>query len=484
MHFLTIDKLKPNMILGRDIISSNRDHMLVKGVKLTDAYIDYMKTKGYLGAYISEPGTEDICPVEPVKPETFMESVEAVEKANIGKILTVSAKVVAEVSALELLSIDLLDLRSYDDYTYHHSVNVAVYSVAVGKYMGLSDKDLLLLCQAGLCHDLGKSKISLDIINKAGKLTEAEYEEIKKHPRYSYDILHDNPDVSAIVRQAVLFHHENENGTGYPMGKSEADIPLFAKIIHAVDVFDALTTRRPYKEPYSSSMAIDYLHGGKDILFDRRIIDAIDNIIPLYPPGMDVTLSNDEVAVVVSHSNNPQRPVVRILDSRVTVDLSKSEAYRDVFIVKANILPQDYTSAIEKFNETKRDTELAKKKLMIVDDSSLSIMQAKAAFSENEYEISTYQSALEVINAIHDNGAPDLLLADIDMPVMNGINLVNSLNKNGTLTFPVIFLTSICNRETVLKCHECGAVDYILKPANHTYLRERVKYALDGQEQL
>ena len=311
MRFIATSMLEPGMLLGRDIVSPSKSFMLKKGVELTADYISYLSEKGYLGAYIAEPGTLDIEVEGPITLETLSEGIKAVEKADIGGLMSSAKKIVHDITSLNRLSIDLIDLRSFDDYTYRHSINVAIYAVAVAKYMGMSDEDLVHMAEAGICHDLGKQRIPIEIINKPDRLTDEEFAEIKRHPRYSYEMIADKYEIPSIVRQAVLCHHENENGSGYPLGKTGDELSLFAKILHAVDVYDALISRRVYKDPYTPVEAFEYIIGGKGILFNEEVVDAMRMVIPTYPIATDVHLSTGEQAVVVGHTNNPLRPIVR-----------------------------------------------------------------------------------------------------------------------------------------------------------------------------
>lgn len=483
MRFAPVMSLEPGMILGKDIVNTRHNFMLKKGVALTDAYIQFLREKGYIGAYIVDEATKDIVVEDPISSTTLYAGVEAVESGKVDDIIKVATNIVSEVSALEHLSVDLLDLRSFDDYTYHHSVNVAVYAVAVGKYMGLADNNLTMLCQAGICHDLGKNRIPLSILNKPGRLTDEEFETIKSHPQMSYDILYNNPEISALVRQAVLCHHENENGSGYPLGKEGKQIPLLAKIIHAVDVYDALTSKRPYKDPYAPVDAFDYLVGGCGILFDQSVVEAMQHVIPMYPPGVDVLLSNGENAVVVSQTSDFRRPIVRIIEKKIDVNLKTDEKYKEVFIASSGILPLDYVGTITELNESrlKAPTKLAT--ILIVDDSVISLKQTEAALKSDKYKILTLQSGTAAINYIRAKGKPDVLIIDIDMPVMNGIATVKSLRSQGLAGYPIIFLTAMSSAEVVLKCRDAGCADYIVKPAKPTYIKERVAFALDRNEE-
>lgn len=479
MRFVTSDELECGMILARDIVNSEYSFMLKKGVTLTDDYIRYLRTRGYLGAYIIDSVSDDINVEDPISFSTLTDGIKAVKNSDIEGLMMSARQIVADISKMERLSIDMFDLRSFDDYTYHHSVNVAVYAVAVGLYMGMSNEEVMELCQAGICHDLGKQKISLDILNKPGTLTDEEYAEIKKHPKYSYDILYDNPEISSGVRQAVMCHHENENGSGYPLGKEGNELSLMTKIIHAVDVYDALISRRPYKAPYTPVEAFEYLIGGIDILFNRQVVEAMRSVIPAYPLATEVHLSTGEKALVVEHTEDTLRPVVRIIEGGETIDLSES-VNAGIRIISEKIASTDNAGAVDKLNEERQAVKSRKLDIMVVDDSYLSLEQTATALSEDDYNIITLQSGLAAINFIKAKGIPDLIIMDIEMPSLSGVSTVESIRSMGYNEVPIIFLTSKNDKATVLKCREVNAKDYIIKPVRPAYLRARVAIALDA----
>ncbi len=478
MRFIAVDDLKPGMRLGRKIINQKKSSMLEKGIILSKFHIDKLKESGYMGAYIADEFSEDIEIQETVLERHIERGIDAVASQNIGDIMDVAETLVEDICSLERISVDMVDLRSYDDYTYHHSVNVAIYAVAVGTWMGMPDSQLQELCVAALCHDLGKSQISADIVNKRGRLTDEEFELIKRHPQYGYDMLYMDNFIPAVVRQAVLCHHENENGSGYPLGKAGNAIPLYAKIIHAVDVYDALTSRRPYKEPYAPVEALEYMVGGIDILFNKKVVEAMQNVIPAYPPGMEVGLSNGERGVVVAHTARAGRPRIKLFDTGMEIDLLNDLDYMTVFITSSGILKQH--SGVKELNENRGKPKAPerRKTILVVDDSSIALRQAKLAL-ENEYDVVTLESGKACINYVSAKGAPDLIIMDIDMPGLNGVLTVEMLKEMKIKDLKVVFLTAIANKEIVVRCNKAGAKDYILKPVNPIYLRERVKIALD-----
>lgn len=476
MRFVSTPKLQSGMILGRDIIRDATLPMLKKGIILTDDYIKYFKDNGYMGVYILDNFSKDIEVEDTIRPEVVKQGIKAVSENNVGELVDTAVQIVNDIMQKDDLSVDLFDLRSFDDYTYHHSVNVAVYAVAVGRKMNLDKENIKYLSQAAIAHDLGKSKIPKEILNKHGKLTDEEYKIMQDHPKKSVEILNGSSTISAYVKQAVLMHHENENGSGYPLHKEGAEIPLLAKIIHAVDVYDALTSRRPYKDPYAPADAYDYLEGGAGILFDQSVLKVMEEVIPAFPPGLDVLLSNGEKGIVAKHTKDAKRPIIKIYPEGKLVNLLEDPQYKNVSIKASGVLEADYVGEVEELNEGKQRKQM-KKTVGIVADL-MSSGHLEDALSMN-YKTKVFHSGMELMNFLRDNDSPDLLIIDLKLPDTTGIDLVNNL-KDLVVGFPpFIFVSDSMDRTTVFNSLKAGATDFIAKPINPTYLRTRVERAIN-----
>lgn len=139
-------------------------------------------------------------------------------------------------------------LQSADDYTYRHNIGVGVIATLLGKWLSLSEEDLTALTIAATLHDIGKTKIPTEILNKPGKLTKAEYETVKKHTVYGYEILKNTEGVSHKISLVALQHHEREDGRGYPLGLKGSKISYFSKIVAVADVFHAMSSNRVYHD--------------------------------------------------------------------------------------------------------------------------------------------------------------------------------------------------------------------------------------------
>lgn len=171
-----------------------------------------------------------------------------------------------------------LAVEAKDRYTHGHSENVMKYTIVIGKRLGLSEDDLENVKYAGLLHDVGKIGMSELILNKPGRLTPAEFDEIKKHPTLGANIIADVPFLRPLVPM-VLHHHEFYDGSGYPSGIKGEEIPFGARILAVADAYEAMTSDRPYRRSLSSQAAMEILTSGKGRQFDPNIVDTFCEIL-------------------------------------------------------------------------------------------------------------------------------------------------------------------------------------------------------------
>ena len=169
----------------------------------------------------------------------------------------------------------IMKIAAHDYYTHTHSINVSIYSLSLAKFIGLKDKDLEDMGMSSMLHDLGKSKVDWDIINKNGKLTDAEFNSMKKHPGSGYEIALEMGITDKRVLAGIRSHHEKLDGTGYPDGLKDKEISLFPRIIGVCDVFDALTTKRSYKDAMTSFEAISIMKKHMQGHLDMRLVDTL-----------------------------------------------------------------------------------------------------------------------------------------------------------------------------------------------------------------
>jgi response regulator RpfG family c-di-GMP phosphodiesterase len=173
-----------------------------------------------------------------------------------------------------------LAVEAKDHYTHGHSENVMKYTVVLAKHLGLPDQEIENVKYAGLLHDIGKIGISEFILNKPARLTQNEFDEIKKHPALGAKIIADVPFLQPLV-PLVLHHHEFFDGSGYPDGIGGEEIPFGARILSVADVFEAMTSTRPYRKALSPDVAVKTLVDGKGKQFDPVLVDAFMDVLKL-----------------------------------------------------------------------------------------------------------------------------------------------------------------------------------------------------------
>jgi len=223
-------------------------------------------------------------------------------------------QLVADVIRTPNAVMNLLAARSFDDYIFSHNINVATISIMLGNSMNLSREQLHALGVGALLHDIGRLRIALSIWNKEGELTEAEKREVQQHPVIGYQILEKSKEISDQSKLVVLQHHEKFDGKGYPTGIRNGKISTLARIVAIADVYDALTTKRPYRPALSPYDSVKTLLSSVDNHFDAEILKVFLKKLSLYPPGSAVSLNDHSVAMVVKvNPSSLLRPVVKLL---------------------------------------------------------------------------------------------------------------------------------------------------------------------------
>ena len=353
-RFISVRLLKPDMIIDQAVKDKLGRSLIVRGAKLEDYQIDALQKMGVNGVYIRE-GEED--PEEEKKeveiPKPVREKIEKLTVEDKSKVkLTESVKkrvsegmqyiysnvesehlaeaadsiavdLMKSIEENDAIAVDIGMLKVSDEYTFKHSVDVATIGMVIASKYGMTKKQVHDIGIVGLLHDIGKSKIPNEVLNKAGKLTDEEFAIMRQHPVIGYHILQEKKNVPKEIMEGVLEHHEKINGKGYPIGLSGEKINPYAKVIAVADIYDALVTERPYKKPMTQRDAVEMIMTMTDEI-EINVMKSFLNSVILYPVGSIVQLSNGETAKVVE--NNMQyilRPKVVGLKTGKVYDLAE-----------------------------------------------------------------------------------------------------------------------------------------------------------------
>lgn len=324
MRYLPINQINEDSILAIPVYNDSGSILLNANTVLKRAYLSKLSLLGYAGLYIYDDISEGVFVKELLSEQLKRSTVKALRSFNLDACRLMAHSIVDELLNQSDVSVDMVNIAAFDNYTYVHCINVSVLSVIVGIGMGLNYNQLKHLSEAALLHDIGKVSISLDILNKKEKLTDDEMKIIRSHPEEGYNIIKDNFMISGIVKNAVLSHHENEDGSGYPRQLKGNQIHLYAKIIHVCDVYDALVSNRVYRKAMNPADALEYLMSNCWIMFDVYCVKKIMEYVSPYPTGITVQLSNGKEALVVQQNRiHHLRPKVVVTKTQEEIDLMK-----------------------------------------------------------------------------------------------------------------------------------------------------------------
>lgn len=353
-------QLQPGMKIDQSVVDRLGRNLVTRGAVLDEYVIDSLLKLGIMSVYIQDGEEEEEKVTISPTAQKNIEKLHTDDRAKVKLSNSVRERVAqgiqyiysnAESESLanttdsitrdligaidnnDAMAIDINELKTSDEYTFKHSVDVATISMILAKKQGLSKKEIYEIGVAGLLHDIGKTKVPLEILNKPGRLDDNEFSVMKQHSVYGYKMIKDRPDFNAAISYAVLQHHEKINGKGYPMGVQAGQITKYARILSVADIYDALVTERPYKKAFSQRNAVEMIMSMTGELDMTAMKSFLESMI-LYPVDSIVELSNGEKAKVVK--NNPHyilRPVVVGVESGNVYDLGEDLSCASIIIL-------------------------------------------------------------------------------------------------------------------------------------------------------
>ena len=345
MSVISINNLKPGMIISEDIYSYHGQCLAKRDTVITQQLITHLRFYHVASACVfPDSYSEELLSAQILcGPETYSQHIKKTPefkkfrlhydqkvdflKDNINGFIKNDAELNVDELLNETISLfsknsttismfDMLhNMRQIDDSTYAHSINVSLISRLIGKWVDFSEKDLNILTLCGLLHDIGKAKISNRIIGKPGKLTDEEYEEVKKHPIIGYHLVH-GLNIDQRVKNAVLLHHERFDGRGYPFGLKGYEIDDFSSIIAIADVYDAMTANRCYRNGLCPFEVIAMFENeGLTSFNPKYILTFLQHIANTYINN-EVLLNDGSRGKIILINPKLTRPTVQLTNGR------------------------------------------------------------------------------------------------------------------------------------------------------------------------
>lgn len=325
MRQIKLTKVRPGMILARHLLSGKGQVLLASGVTLTEEYIDKLRALHIKALFIHDARYADIKIPEYLSLETqqralvilstTMERIHDKKTFEMDAICDIASDIVEELILHPSISIQLTGIATHDDYTLAHSLNCAIYTTLLARSCNFTIPQIKEIACGALLHDVGKINVDKKIINKPDRLTEKEFDIIKKHPQSGFNLLVEKRwEISSLVAHMAWQHHEKIDGTGYPRGLKGEEILNYARLLTITDVYEAITGHRPYRKAMTLEEAHNIIFSGLGTTFDEHYGNIFLSKMALYSPGVEVILSSGEQAVVISVSEtSPQKPLVRLL---------------------------------------------------------------------------------------------------------------------------------------------------------------------------
>ncbi len=334
MRIISTKHLESGAVLAKPVYAPDGTILLKSNVILSSGYIKNLKKKNIPSVYVDDSISDGIEINDVIDQELKIEAIKLVKNVinnsspskyvkdkqsfvsneSYGDVRKLIYSITGNLKKNKDSLMNMVEVMSTDISTYTHVVNVSILALLTGRSLGLPESRLNELGTGAIMHDIGRVHIPNEIYVKPSKLTEDEYEEIKKHPVYGYNMIKSNPSISAIVKTIVLMHHEKLDGSGYPLGIKGDKINDYVRIVTICDMFEAMVSEKAYRERIPPYKALELLSARANTQLDFKIYKAFIGNIAIYPAGTGVILNTGEKGLVIDNNRNqPTRPVVKII---------------------------------------------------------------------------------------------------------------------------------------------------------------------------
>ena len=323
VHVLVVDERAVGHRLGQTVYDESGRVLLNAGTALTSAYIASLRHRGYRTVYGMNDLAPDLMFHDAIREETRARATvivrDTLRKAAVGRSIDVHGlrdmvdQILEDLRGNSDVAFSVSTLRSVDEYTFAHSVNVCIFSLILGMSLALDQGAIRQLGIGALLHDIGKMNY-LDLVNKPGRLTPDEFTQMQQHTTDGYEMLRQHNEVHLFSAHVAYQHHERLDGSGYPRGLRNEQILRFARIAAVADVYDAITSDRPYSAGTPPHEAMHVLLSEAGSKFDSYMVRQFAQRIAVYPVGAIVLLADGRIGVVCDQSEDgPSKPRVRVL---------------------------------------------------------------------------------------------------------------------------------------------------------------------------
>ena len=326
MQRMLVSRLMEGMITARNVFSADGIMLLAADKEITAAYIRRLEDLGIYAIYVRNPLCEDVEIPLVISEETRLQSMRTVKRGfevlrnkqgslPIGDVKVLGWKLVSEVLRNRQAMIHLTDIRTHDDYTFAHCVDVATLAVLIASQLGYGEEKLRELAVGALLHDVGKVQVDPFLLNKPESLSDDEMVMMRGHALFGFEILRKHgSEISLPSIHIALQHHEKNDGTGYPRGLKNDEIHEYARIVAVADVYDAVTSDRPYRKALLPHEACEIMKTEGCRHFDPHILPLLLSRIAVYPIGAVVRLNTGDIGVVMHVEMGEQtRPKIRLI---------------------------------------------------------------------------------------------------------------------------------------------------------------------------
>lgn len=326
MQRIVVSELKNGMVTARNVLSADGKLLLAEGQIITESYIRRLQELGIYAIYVRNPYFSDLEIPAIIAEETRQSGIQTMKCAldvlrnkrmdlAVTDIQQSARRIVAEIIRNRKAMIHLTEIRTHDDCTFAHSVDVCILAVLVAVEMGYAENRLTELAVGALLHDVGKVRVGQQLLIKPDRLTDEEMVIMRGHPWFGFEILRTHKGQLSIPSiHVALQHHEKFDGTGYPRGLAGEAIHEFSRIVSIVDVYDAITSDRPYRKALLPHEAYELLQMTGTQHFDPTILPIFLGKIAVYPVGATVRLNTGDLGIVTSvEPGLPTRPVIRLI---------------------------------------------------------------------------------------------------------------------------------------------------------------------------